>query len=348
VTPPVVFGYAVPDYAVPEYLHQISVPTPFPVGPVNVYLAEGATLTLVDAGPRFEQARQALKNGLVDLGHRVGDLRRVIVTHAHADHYGLASELARVSGAEVWAHKASVSRLAGRASQGPRTAWLPLGNDLSRTIKHARMMQWAGVPVPVMLRLARMRRGMGQYAEPLSPSRTLADGDVVRLGPEDWHVLHTPGHTGGLVCLYQPERHVLISSDHLLRDISSNPVVDVPEPGESEPPRRLVQYLQQLRRVAELDVAVALPGHGPLILDHRALVQSRLSFHEERAGRILETLNERAHTAYEVAGRFFPQLDPINRFLAISEVIGHLQWLETDGRVVQVNRGGVARWQAIG
>ena len=334
--------------AVPAYLHQISVPTPFPVGPVNVYLAEGAALTLVDAGPRFEQAREALKNGLIDLGYRVGDLRRLIVTHAHADHYGLASELARVSGAEVWAHSACVGRLDGRASQGSRAAWLPFGNDLNRTLKHARMMRWAGVPVPVMVRLARVRQGMGQYAEPLTPSRTLVDGDVVRLGPEDWRVLHTPGHTGGLVCLYQPEGRVLLSSDHLLRDISSNPIVDVPEPGESEPPRRLVQYLEQLRRVAELDVAVALPGHGPPILDHRALVQGRLSFHEERAGAILESLNEGARTAYEVAGRFFPQLDPINCFLAISEVIGHLQWLETDGRVVQVKRGGVARWQAIG
>jgi glyoxylase-like metal-dependent hydrolase (beta-lactamase superfamily II) len=318
------------------------------VGPVNVYLAEGAALTLVDAGPRFDQARQALNNGLGDLGHRIGDLRRVIVTHAHADHYGLASELARVSGAEVWAHSASVVRLAGSASQGPRTAWLPLGNDANRTLEHARMMRWAGVPVPVMIRLARMRQGVGQYAEPLTPSRTLVDGDVVRLGPEDWHVLHTPGHTGGLICLYQPERQVLLSSDHLLRDISSNPVIDLPEPGESEPPRRLVQYLQQLRRVAALDVAVALPGHGPPILDHRALVQSRLSFHEERADRIVETLNDAACTAYGIAGRFFPQLDPINRFLAISEVIGHLQWLESDGRVLQVKRGGVARWQAVG
>jgi len=333
--------------AVPAYLHQISVPTPFPVGPVNVYLAEGAVLTLVDAGPRFEPARQALKNGLLDLGHRVGDLRRVMVTHAHADHYGLASELVRLSGAEVGAHTASVARLAGRASQGSRKAWLPLGNDVSGTLKYARMMRWAGVPVPVMMRLARVRRGMGQYAEPLTPGRTLVDGDVIQLGPEDWHVLHTPGHTGGLICLYQPERQVLLSSDHLLRDISSNPVVDVPEPGESEPPRRLVQYLQQLRRVAELDVAVALPGHGPPILDHRALVQSRLSFHQERADRIVETLNDAARTAYEIAGSFFPFLDPINRFLAVSEVIGHVQWLESEGRVVQVKRGGVARWQAI-
>jgi hypothetical protein len=107
-----------------------------------------------------------------------------------------------------------------------------------------------------------------------------------------------------------------------------------------------VQYLEQLRRVAELDVALALPGHGPAITDHRALIQKRLSFHEERADRILETLDERALTAHQIAGAFFPHLDPINAFLAISEVIGHLQWLEVEGQVVQSRRWGVARWRA--
>jgi len=334
--------------ALPNYLHRICVPTPFPVGPVNVYLAEAAELALVDAGPRYEPARQALTHGLADLGYRVADLRRIVVTHAHADHYGLVAEVARTSGAKVWAHAASASRLAGKASPIPRTAWFPAWDDFKRTIGYARMMHWAGVPLAVMIRLARMQRGMGQYAAPLITDRTLVDGDVIRLGPDDWDVLHTPGHSGGLICLYQPERQVLISSDHLLRDISSNPIVDLPAAGQSEPPRRLVQYLSQLRRVAELDVVVALPGHGPPILDHRALVQSRLSFHEERAGRILETLDEGAYTAYEIAGKFFPHLDPINRFLAISEVIGHLQWLEIDGRVTQTKRGGVARWRAIG
>jgi glyoxylase-like metal-dependent hydrolase (beta-lactamase superfamily II) len=272
----------------------------------------------------------------------VADLEGILLTHAHADHCGLAAELARVSGADVWTHAANVPRLADDGSMIQRKC-----RDVRRVVFYARLMRWAGVPLPMMIKLARMQRGMGQYVEPLIPDHSIHDGDVIQLGCDDWQVLHTPGHSGGLICLYQPERQLLISSDHLLRHISSNPIVDTPAPGESEPPRRLVQYLEQLRRVAELDVALALPGHGPPITDHRALIHRRLCFHEERADRILETLDEGALTAHQIAAEFFPHLDPINAFLAISEVIGHLQWLETKGEVAQARRGGVARWRAV-
>jgi glyoxylase-like metal-dependent hydrolase (beta-lactamase superfamily II) len=93
---------------IPDYLHTIPLPTPFPVGPVNVYLAEGEPLTLVDAGPRYDPAREALEVALAGHGYRVADLRRIVLTHAHPDHCGLAAELARVSGAEVLTHAASL------------------------------------------------------------------------------------------------------------------------------------------------------------------------------------------------------------------------------------------------
>ena len=330
------------ELAIPAYLHCISLPTPFPVGPVNAYLAEGEQLTLVDTGPRYTPARRSLTDALDDWGYRVVDLQRILLTHAHADHCGLAAELTRISGAEVWTHTANVCRLAEDGS-----TLQVLCRDVRRAIFYARLLRWAGVPLPMMVRLARIQRGMGQYAEPLTPARIVVDGDAIQLGCDDWQILHTPGHTGGLICLYQPDRQLLISSDHLLRDISSNPIVDPPAPGEMEPPRRLVQYLEQLRRVAELDVALALPGHGPPITDHRALIKRRLFFHEERANRILEMLDEGALTAHQIAGKLFADRDPINTFLAVSEVIGHLQWLETEGEVVQGKRGGVAWWQVV-
>jgi len=328
---------------IPPYLHPISIPTPFPVGPVNVYLAEGERLTLVDTGPRYGPARHALTDALGDQGYAVADLHRMILTHTHADHCGLAAEIARPSGAEVWTHRANVSSLA--ADGGTIRA---LCRDARRTVAYAGMMRSFGVPLPLMVKLARMRRGMGRYAEPITPDHTLADGDVIRLGPDDWQVLHTPGHTGGLICLYQPRRRLLLSSDHLLRDISSNPIVDPPAPGETERPRRLVQYLEQLRRVAALDVALALPGHGPPITDHRSLIQKRLAFHEERAERILEALDDGPLTARQIAGLLFVDLDPVNAFLAISEVVGHLQWLQVRGLVVEDRWLGVARWRASG
>jgi glyoxylase-like metal-dependent hydrolase (beta-lactamase superfamily II) len=320
--------------AIPGYLHRFSIPTPFPVGPVNVYLAEGERLTLVDTGPRYEPARETLRKRLNELGYQVADLERIVLTHTHADHCGLAAELVAESGAEVWTHAENVERLAG-------------GGDADRVAFYARLLHWSGVPLSVMMELAKVQRGLHRYAEPLTPDHLVTDGDSLDLGGDVWQVLHTPGHTGGLICLYQPERRLLISSDHLLRDISSNAMVDAPPPGGTERPRRLVEYLAQLRRVAQLDVRLTLPGHGPAITNHRALIQERLAFHEERADRIRGTLDNKTLTAYQIAETLFPELDAVNTFLAISEVIGHLQWLEARGQVSHTERGGVARWTRV-
>jgi len=320
---------------IPPYLHTFSIPTPFPVGPVNVYLAEGEPLTLVDVGPCYDPAREALEKALAGCGYRVADLQRIIITHAHADHCGLAAELRRASGAEVLSHAASLP-------------WLGKSANTRRLAFYAKVMCWSGVPVKKVVGLSRMRHSVERYDEPVVPDGTLTDGETLQMGGEDWQVLHTPGHAGDLICLYQPHRRLLISSDHLLRDISSNPIIEPPAPSETGRPRRLVEYMAQLRRVAALDVALALPGHGPPITDHRALIRERLAFHEERARRMLGVIGDDALTAHEIASALFSDLDPVNYFLAISEIVGHLQWLEVEGRVRHDERGGIARWRRVG
>jgi glyoxylase-like metal-dependent hydrolase (beta-lactamase superfamily II) len=317
---------------IPNYLHTLSLPTPFPVGPVNVYLAEGEPLTLIDTGPHHAPTREALASALAETGRRIEEIERIIITHAHADHYGLAAELAQKSGAEIVTHVDSPLRSND-------------GSGLRQMAFYGQMMRWSGVPVKRILKLAGIGRGMSHYAKRIRPDRSLTDGDSLRLGEEDWRVLHTPGHTGDLICLYQSRRQLLISSDHLLQDVSSNPTVEPPPPGETERPRRLVEYMAQLRRVAQLEVALALPGHGPPITDHRALIQERLAFHEKRARRILEILEEEPLTIHEIVEVLFPNLDLVNYFLALSEVIGHLQWLEVKGWISHTERFGVARWQ---
>jgi len=316
-------------------LHTFSIPTPFPVGPVNVYLAKGEPLTLVDAGPCYDPARELLGKALAGCGYRVTDLQRIVITHAHPDHCGLVAELAQASGAAVLSHAASLP-------------WLGKNASTRQLAFYAEVMRWSGIPVKKVEGLSRTRHGVERYGEPVVPDGTLANGDVLQMGGEDWQVLHTPGHAGDLICLYQPQRRLLISSDHLLRDVSSNPIVEPPAPGETGWPRRLVEYMAQLRRVADLDVALALPGHGPPITDHRALIHERLAFHEKRARRILEMVGDNACTAHEIASALFPGLDSINYFLALSEVIGHLQWLEVERRVTYTERGGVARWRRVG
>ncbi len=322
--------------ASPPYLHCITVPTPFPVGPVNLYLAEGDALTLFDTGPRFAPARQALEDGLAALGYRLSDLRRIILSHTHSDHCGLAAELVERSGAKVLTHPLNFAELADYVTERAR-----------RLAFYAALMRRAGVPADTLLRFAQTRQGYGQFGQPVHPDGPLTDGMTVRLGEDEWQVLHTPGHTGGLICLYQPQRQLLLSSDHLLRDISSNPIVEPPERQGARRPRRLMDYLAQLQRVARLPIERALPGHGPPILDHHTLITERLAFHEERAQHILSHLRDEPRTAYQISVLLYPDLDPMNRFLAISEVIGHLDWLQVRGEVRSMRKGQM-RWYVCG
>lgn len=319
------------------HLHCLSLPTPFPCGPINVYLAAGDPLTLVDAGPLTEPAWTALEQALAERSYTVADIQRVIVTHAHIDHFGLAARIARTAGAEVVALDSSRPGLEAHAT---RSAWQQRAGFYGATLRRA------GLPAEAIAGAVGLAiGGLARYAEAVPAVTPLADGDVVRLAGRDWLALHTPGHAIGHLCLYQPETRLLLSGDHLIQHISSNPVIEPPAPGETQRPRSLVLYLQSLRRVADLDVRVAWPGHGAPITDHRALIAERLQHHEARMNRILTVLDSRACTVYEITQTLFPQLSSLDIFLGLSEVIGHLDILVERGLVVEEDEGELVRYR---
>lgn len=321
-----------------EHLHAIELPTPFPVGPITVYLADapGEPLTLIDTGPHTAEARAALDAGLERLGHSASDLAHIIITHAHADHFGQAAELASESQATLWTHAWNIAALA--ESEDFRA---------QRVYFYAELMQQAGVPTEVMLAIGQATGNVNRYTRPVAAEATLQEGDTFHMASGDWQVLHTPGHSAGLICLYEPGSRTLISSDHLLADISSNPVVEPPPPGQSERPRSLVLYQQSLLRVASMEIDRALPGHGPIIRDVADLVQRRMAFHQRRVDRVLEALRMGAQTTWEVTQALFPNLSPLDTFLAVSEVIGHLDLLEMDGAIASATAGETAAWRLV-
>ena len=318
------------------YLHAIELPTPFPVGPITVYLADapGEPLTLVDTGPRSPRTRAALDAGLARLGHAAADLHRIVVTHAHADHFGLAAELVAESGAEVVTHPWNVAALADYAGDRER-----------RTAFYAEIFRRAAVPAEILAAMYEATRGVNQFAAPVGVDRTVDEGDPLPLAGRPWRVLHTPGHAAGLICLYDAADRLLLSSDHLLADISSNPVVEPPPPGHRQRLRSLALYRASLQRVAELEISLALPSHGPPIRDVAGLVQQRLRFHDRRVEHVAAALRNGGGTTWQVTLALFPNRSPLDTFLAVSEVIGHLDVMEMEGRVVREEAGGVDRWR---
>ncbi len=303
-------------------IHQITLPTPFPVGPVHAYLALGDALTLIDTGPRTPAAQAALEAGLAEHGVALGDIERVIITHAHADHYGLIRQVVAASGAEVWAHPLAQPLIEGWASYlaPSERFWLDL-------------LLAAGVPAEPARRTAALYRGMQQFITQAPVTRPLNEDDIVEMAGASWRVLYCPGHADNLICLYQPDERLLVGNDHLLAHISSNAIVGPPPLGETERRRPLVEYWASLCRIRELPIALVLPGHGDAVSDVRGLINHRFSFYERRLARLLAELGRGPRTVWQLAEALFPRLDAVDTFLAASEVLGHLDVLEQKGQV---------------
>ncbi len=320
-----------------DYIETLTVPTPFPVSPINCYLAEGDELTLVDTGPKHPETESALRAGLAARGLTLRDIRRIVVTHAHVDHFGLVASIVRESDARVLSHA--------------RNRWwlTDFDREWERRYDFYRdVFLHSGAPAEYADAAIASLRRLAQFAEAIPEERfvPLEDGEVVVLGDAPWTVIHAPGHASGLICLYEPQAQVLISSDHLLRDITSNPVLEPPGRDEKVRPRALVDYCSSMERTARLPVRLGLPAHGEPLYDARALVQARLAFHRARLDHIETQLGCCAATAYELCGILFPQLKSFDTFLGLSEVIGHLDVLEAEGRVRR-QEGSVTRYGVV-
>ncbi len=305
-------------------IHQITLPTPFPVGPVHTYLIPDDPLTLIDAGPCTPAAQAALQAGLAQLGVSLSDIQRVIITHAHVDHYGLVGEIVAASGAEVWAHPLAQPSIEGWPSSRALhdRFWLEL-------------LLASGVPANLAQRTASLYQGMEQLISHAPVARLLDEGETIGLAGAGWQVLHCPGHADSLICLYQPMDRLLLGNDHLLAHISSNAIVGPPSPGESQRRRPLVDYWASLGRIYEMQIALVIPGHGDAVADVRSLIHSRFRFYERRLARLQEELRRGPQSVWQLAQAIFRRLDLTDTYLATSEVLGHLDVLEGKGLVAR-------------
>jgi glyoxylase-like metal-dependent hydrolase (beta-lactamase superfamily II) len=312
-------------------IHRISVPTPFAVGRVNVYLIEDEPLTLVDAGPNSGTSLDVLQQGLAALGHELEDIELVLVTHQHIDHMGLVSLVSRRSGADVAAIDAAVPFLERYSEEAQAEDAFALATML----RH-------GIPEDVAAALQSVSAAYRGWGAACDVTRVLRPGDVVELRDRTFDVLFRPGHSPSDTVFHDARRRMLVAGDHLLKHISSNPLIARPRDGGDERPRTLVTYLESMRATRAMDVDLVLSGHGDPIEDHRGLIGERFRMHERRAGKIERLLAERPRSAYEIAQAMWGNIAVTQAYLTLSEVLGHVDLLLAGGRVRELERDGVS------
>jgi glyoxylase-like metal-dependent hydrolase (beta-lactamase superfamily II) len=326
----------------PDGVHRLELPTPFAIGPVSSYVLRGEPLALVDPGPRMRQTREALERGLHDLRLRVEDVELVVLTHQHHDHVGLAAEVRERSGARV----AGTARLQAYLADFDRA----MDRDDAYAVA---MMERHGLDEDTRETLNQVSRGFRHYSASVAVDAVVSDGGALLAGGRTLRVFERPGHSPTDTVFLDEADGLLVGGDHLLERISSNPIAHVPIDDRDpvavaagpDRPRPLVTYLRSMAATAEQDLGLVLPGHGVPFADARGLVAGRRAMHERRARRILRGVDGR-RTAADMIALLWRQLPVTQHYLALSEVVGHLDVLAADGLVREAERDdGVVVWQ---
>jgi glyoxylase-like metal-dependent hydrolase (beta-lactamase superfamily II) len=266
---------------------------------------------------------------------RIEDLDLVVITHQHIDHLGLVDIIAKRSGAEV----AALDLLASFVEN--------FGADAKRDDEEAAaLMRRHGISEEVVTALRQVTGSFRAWGSKAKVTRPLNDGETLELRDRRLEVLHRPGHSPSDTVFWDSERRILIAADHLIKHISSNPLISRPLDGSAERTQALVTYLRSLKRTRELPAEIVLSGHGEPITDHVALIDERFALHQRRAEKLYGLIADQPRTGHELAQALWGDVAVTQAFLTLSEVIGHVDLLVNVGHVREEDDGKVVRYEA--
>jgi glyoxylase-like metal-dependent hydrolase (beta-lactamase superfamily II) len=317
-----------------ENIFMFEIPTPFAVGPVNCYLIEDDPLTIIDPGPNSGEAAEALVLNLRERGHELRDIERIVITHQHIDHLGLVEVVQHASGAPVVCLdrcKPWMENFHEEASATDRWASEML-------VQHG-----VGEEVAIALRsVAKAFRGWGSESK---VDQTLVEGDFLEFRDRKLEVFYRPGHSQSDTIFWNAETGTLLSADHLIKKISSNPLLERPLKEGDPRPQELVLYIESLKKTRAMPASLVLSGHGEPIVDHVALIDERFAMTDKRVEKLYGMLAEAGpQTAHELARGTWGNIAVTQAFLTLSEVLGNLDILENAGRVAPTETDGVIKY----
>lgn len=319
-------------------LYRIIVPLPGnPLKEINSYVFTSDERNLiVDTGMNRPACKQVLEPALAEL--KV-DLEKTdfFITHLHADHQGMVAGLLR-DGSRAYMGEEDASRL--KAGTTPHARKTPMSDYAAKSGFPDEELQWALVNHP----------GFKYGPEAVVDYLYAAEGDVFQVGEYTLQVVATPGHTLGHLCLYEAEKKLFFSGDHVLGDITPN------IQGMSDDVDPLDHYLKSLKKVMDMEVALCLPGHRRFITDFKKRVLELIEHHRIRANEVLSILEGRWQTAYQTASqmtwdivaRSWDDFPVMQKWFATAEAVSHLIYLENLGLIQREIRNGLIYFTALG
>ncbi|CAM3959638.1 MBL fold metallo-hydrolase [Lederbergia lenta] len=291
---------------------KLTLPTPFVVGDVNVYIVKGDALTLIDAGIKTNEAWEAFQFQLTEIGIAPKDIDQVVLTHHHPDHVGLLEWLPE--DIPVYGHKYV-------------RPWIEMDDKFfsSYDTFYKGLLTEFGVEGNFDQMLERMKEPLRYSANRLL-TYEIEEGDSVP-GLETWSIINTPGHAQSHLSFYREEDGILLSGDHVLATISSNPLLEPALNPNVERPKPQLQYNDSLKKLLKIEISMAYTGHGPEVMKVHELVKRRLKRQHEKALQVAEMLQGRQLTTYTITKSLFPAVYQKELGLTLSETTAQLDYL---------------------
>lgn len=296
-------------------------------------VASDGGIVLFDTGMGGRGRLRDLDLALAQAGFGIDDVRLVVCTHSHIDHYGLAAPILERAGCELWMHP----------------AWehvRPLADDSDAALEQRlEVARESGVPEAALARYREARKddddtGLDAIAE---PDRDLVPGVEVETDLGAWQVYETPGHAPSHVVLHQPERRLLVSGDHLLgRTVLFFDYGHTPDP--------IGEFLGGLEEIEPLEVDLVLPGHGRTFRDPEAKIAEARRQVSELLGKVRGSLAQGERTAFEIVTEMIGEerAQTTMSAWALQIVRAALDRLAVLGEAERVEGSDPQRWRLAG